>query len=96
MLAEEVVRDVSSAQMLQERHNQLKAEIDAREENFSSVVATGRGLIDGGHFASQEVGVRKCLESFGKRMSTTVYELSNLQETISLQKNFVSQKASLR
>ncbi len=55
MLAETVVRDVSSAQMLQERHNQLKAEIDAREDNFSSVVATGRGMIANGHFASQEV-----------------------------------------
>ena len=55
MLAEESVRDVSSVQMLQEQHNQLKAEIDAREDNFSSVVATGRGMIENGHFASQEV-----------------------------------------
>ena len=55
MLAEETVRDVSSVQMLQEQHNQLKAEIDAREDNFSSVVATGRGMIENGHFASQEV-----------------------------------------
>ncbi len=55
MLVEEVVRDVTSVQLLQEQHNQLKAEIDAREDNFSSAVETGQEMIKNGHFASQEV-----------------------------------------
>ena len=55
MMAEEAVRGVGSVEIMRARHSQLKAEIDAREDIFSSVVETGRGMISQGHFASQDV-----------------------------------------
>ena len=56
MMSEEPVRDVASVALLSERHNQLKAEIDAREDMFGTVVDTGNTMIGQQHYASDEVG----------------------------------------
>ena len=56
MMSDEPVRDVASVALLSERHNQLKAEIDAREDMFGTVVDTGNTMIGQQHYASDEVG----------------------------------------
>lgn len=55
MKTEEKVRDVASAQMLKAEHEQLKAEIEAREGTFGTIVNAGEEMIDGGHYAHDEV-----------------------------------------
>ena len=55
MLTEQQVQHVSSVAALKERHQQLRAEIDAREDVFSSVIDTGRAMVDSDHFASDDV-----------------------------------------
>lgn len=55
MKTEEKVRDVASAQMLKAEHEQLKAEIEAREGTFGTIVNSGEEMIDGGHYAHDEV-----------------------------------------
>lgn len=55
MMADETVRDVTSVDMLRKHHEQLKAEIDTREDIFSTVVETGSTMVESGHFASQDV-----------------------------------------
>lgn len=48
-------RDVSGVELLMNNHQSLKAEIDAREENFSSCVRLGKELLSRNHYASDEV-----------------------------------------
>ena len=55
MMLDEPVHDVSSVDMLKKRHLEVKAEIDAREDTFSSVVHAGHDMIQTQHFNSQEV-----------------------------------------
>ncbi|XP_054722410.1 spectrin beta chain, non-erythrocytic 5-like [Uloborus diversus] len=55
---EEKVRDVASAQMLKAEHEQLKAEIEAREGTFGTIVNVGEEMIDGGHYAHEEIRER--------------------------------------
>ena len=57
MKTEEKVRDVASAQMLKAEHEQLKAEIEAREGTFGTIVNAGEEMIDGGHYAHEEVSI---------------------------------------
>ena len=64
MMTEEPVRDVMSVELLRERHKELKAEIDTREDMFSEVVDTGNGMIEAGHSESKDVSVG-LLESIG-------------------------------
>ncbi len=52
---DEPARSVSGAEALQARHNELKAEIDAREDSMAQVNKAGRKLAQQGHYASAEV-----------------------------------------
>lgn len=56
MMTEEKVRDAASAQILKAEHEATKAEIEARESSFKSVIELGEALIQGGHYAAQ-VGI---------------------------------------
>ncbi|XP_050686605.1 spectrin alpha chain-like [Eriocheir sinensis] len=64
MKAEEKVSDAASAQGLKTEHEHIKAEIEAREEEFSKVVESGGAMIEEQHYASTEVEerVNKVLE----------------------------------
>lgn len=53
MLTEEKVRDAASAQTLKAEHEAVKAEIEAREENFRLVMELGEAMVQGDHYASQ-------------------------------------------
>ena len=55
MTTDHPVRDVTSVDMLKTSHQQLKAEIEAREDSFSAAIDTGRKMIDAGHFAKTDV-----------------------------------------
>jgi spectrin beta len=52
MTTEEQVRDAASAQTLKAEHMALKAEIEAREENFQAVVEEGRLMVQENHYAA--------------------------------------------
>lgn len=52
MSTEEKVRDAASAQTLKAEHEGLKGEIEAREENFSSVLDLGEAMVQTGHYAA--------------------------------------------
>lgn len=58
MKAEEKVSDAASAQGLKTEHEHIKAEIEAREEEFSKVVESGGNMIEEQHYASAEVEER--------------------------------------
>ncbi|XP_065202026.1 spectrin beta chain, non-erythrocytic 1 isoform X3 [Planococcus citri] len=55
MMTEEKVRDAASAQILKAEHEATKAEIEARENSFKSVIELGEALIQGGHYAAPEI-----------------------------------------
>jgi len=48
-------RDVSGVELLMNNHQGLKAEIDARDENFTICVNLGKDLVQRRHPRSQEV-----------------------------------------
>lgn len=52
MMTEEKVRDAASAQTLKAEHDSLKAEIEAREDNFQAVVEMGRLMVQANHYAA--------------------------------------------
>ena len=52
---DEVVRDVTSVSSRLQLHQELKAEIDAREDTFRTVAENGQLMIDAGHFAANDV-----------------------------------------
>ena len=52
------VRDVNGADMLRQRHEEIRAEIEARQDTFEEVIATGEALIKNEHYASDEVGLK--------------------------------------
>ena len=53
--SEEPARSVSGAEALISKHNEHKAEIDARQDSMSQVSKAGRKLIQQTHYASTEV-----------------------------------------
>jgi hypothetical protein len=52
MMTEEKVRDAASAQTLKAEHMALKAEIEAREENFQAVAEQGKLMVQENHYAA--------------------------------------------
>jgi len=53
MLTEEKVRDAAGAQTIKAEHEAVKAEIEAREENFKTVVEMGEEMVRNHHYSSQ-------------------------------------------
>ena len=53
--AEEPAHNVSGAEALLAKHNEHKAEVDAREESIAQITKSGKKLIQQGHYASSEV-----------------------------------------
>lgn len=54
---EEPAHSVSGAEALLVRHNEHKAEVDAREESLAQITKNGKKLIQQNHYASSEVCV---------------------------------------
>ena len=55
---EEPARSVSGVEALLAKHNEQKAEIEAREDSVAQVTKVGRRQIQQGHYASTEVSER--------------------------------------
>ena len=55
MLSEKTVRDVSGADLLRTRHEEIRAEIEARQDTFDQVISSGNILIENQHYAADEV-----------------------------------------
>ncbi|BFZ11613.1 hypothetical protein BsWGS_14652 [Bradybaena similaris] len=55
MNTQEKPRDVSGVELLMNNHQSLKAEIDAREENFAICVNLGRDLLQRQHYKQEQV-----------------------------------------
>ena len=56
-------RDVSGVELLMNNHRSLKAEVDAREENFTICIDLGKDLLDRKHYRSDEVSQMARLHS---------------------------------
>ena len=57
MATQDKPRDVSGVELLMNNHQSLKAEIDAREENFAICLNLGRDLLNRKHYRFGEVGL---------------------------------------
>jgi spectrin beta len=55
MNTSEKPRDVSGVELLMNNHQSLKAEIDAREDNFTACMNLGKELLQRNHYASNEI-----------------------------------------
>ncbi|XP_053568173.1 spectrin beta chain, non-erythrocytic 1 isoform X2 [Bombina bombina] len=53
--AQEKPRDVSSVELLMNNHQGIKAEIDARNDSFTSCIELGKSLLARKHYASEEI-----------------------------------------
>lgn len=54
-------RDVSSVELLMNNHQGIKAEIDARNDSFTTCIELGKSLLARKHYASEEVMILLCL-----------------------------------
>ncbi|BFZ07506.1 hypothetical protein BsWGS_10543 [Bradybaena similaris] len=52
------VRDVNGADMLRQRHEEIRAEIEARQDTFDFVISSGEALIQADHYAKEEIGTK--------------------------------------
>lgn len=57
MNSEKAVRDVNSVDLLRARHEELRAEIETRQDTFNTVIRTGEDMIQKEHYAKDEVGL---------------------------------------
>ncbi|NXC16894.1 SPTB2 protein, partial [Corythaeola cristata] len=53
--AQEKPRDVSSVELLMNNHQGIKAEIDARNDSFTTCIELGKALLARKHYASEEI-----------------------------------------
>nr|XP_015828104.2 spectrin beta chain, non-erythrocytic 1 isoform X2 [Nothobranchius furzeri] len=56
--AQENPRDVSSVELLMNNHQGIKAEIDARNDSFTTCIELGKALLARKHYASEEIKER--------------------------------------
>uniref|UniRef100_A0A8B9RES5 Spectrin beta chain n=1 Tax=Astyanax mexicanus TaxID=7994 RepID=A0A8B9RES5_ASTMX len=61
-----VFRDVSSVELLMNNHQGIKAEIDARNDSFTTCIELGKALLARKHYASEEIK-EKLLQLTDKR-----------------------------
>ena len=64
MMSEKPVRDVNSVDLVRTRHEQLRAEIEARQDTFLTVIQMGEAMIENDHYAKEEVSCLCESESF--------------------------------
>uniref|UniRef100_A0A8B9KMA8 Spectrin beta chain n=1 Tax=Astyanax mexicanus TaxID=7994 RepID=A0A8B9KMA8_ASTMX len=64
--AQEKPRDVSSVELLMNNHQGIKAEIDARNDSFTTCIELGKALLARKHYASEEIK-EKLLQLTDKR-----------------------------
>ncbi|GBP27213.1 Spectrin beta chain, non-erythrocytic 5 [Eumeta japonica] len=70
--APELAQDVAGAELLVARHNDVRVEIDARNDDFKQLYSDGEKLVKEGHFMAQEIS---------ERMATLRARREQLEET---------------
>lgn len=55
MTSDKTARDVYGVNIIKTRHEELKAEIDARTDTFTAIIQTGEEMINNDHYAKAEV-----------------------------------------
>lgn len=75
MQSEQRVRDLQSAEWIQQEHHRLKAEIDARQPECQQIKAQGAELLAQKHYASAEIEEKS-------RQLLEAYELVNREWTL--------------
>lgn len=55
IMAEEIARDLPSAELMMTRCKEHKAEIDSRQDAVNKFLETGKVMLENGHFLSEEV-----------------------------------------
>ena len=55
MTADKPVRDVNSVDLVRTRHEELRAEIETRQDTFNTVIRTGQDMVENEHYAKDEV-----------------------------------------
>ena len=58
--SDELAKDAAGAEALLKRHQELRAEVDARNEGIVNITSRGDGLVAGNHYAATEV--KACLD----------------------------------
>lgn len=71
MKSEKTARDVYGVDMIKTRHEELKAEIDARAETFTTIIQTGEEMINNEHYAKSEVPFQNFRSSHFDVISST-------------------------
>ena len=84
MNTQEKPRDVSGVELLMNNHQSLKAEIDARNENFTICVNLGKDLLARKHFRSPEV--REKLIQLGTKRGEMMEQWEKRWEHLQLSK----------
>ncbi|KAL3315949.1 Spectrin alpha chain, non-erythrocytic 1 [Cichlidogyrus casuarinus] len=86
----ELAKDVTGAEALQERHREHRAEIDSRAATFQQFDAFGKELLNNKHYASPEVqkqflAINEAREQLGEAWNKRKKELDeNLEEQVFL------------
>ena len=55
MMSDKPVRDVNSVDAVRARHEELRAEIETRQDTFNTVIRTGEDMVNNDHYAKNEV-----------------------------------------
>ncbi|XP_033735465.1 spectrin beta chain, non-erythrocytic 5-like isoform X2 [Pecten maximus] len=83
MLAEKPVRDVHSVDMLKARHEELKAEIDARDETFTTICQTGEAMIQADHYAKDDIETKvKQVQDTREKLNKTWEDQKNYHDKL--------------
>ena len=77
-------RDVSGVELLMNNHQSLKAEIDAREDNFTACISLGKELLSRNHYASSEI--KEKLVSLTNQRNSLLHRWEERWENLQLSK----------
>ena len=69
MVVDKCVRDVVGVDLLCVRHDEVRAEIEARQDTFVDVLDTGKVLLSNKHYASDDVCVQFLIAFFDVYLS---------------------------
>ncbi|XP_022904899.1 spectrin alpha chain isoform X3 [Onthophagus taurus] len=72
--ADELAKDVTGAEALCERHQEHRGEIDARQDSFAATISAGQQLLEGGHYATDEVKEKLSTLESDKNSLSTLWE----------------------
>ncbi|XP_059148013.1 spectrin beta chain, non-erythrocytic 2-like isoform X3 [Physella acuta] len=77
------VRDVNAADMLRQRHEEIRAEIEARQDTFDAVINAGFTLITNNHYARDEIKSKvKEVEDARERLQNIWIERKDLYDQV--------------